>query len=150
MLVPLKVSLPEPSRVNEPSPVSRPLKVVDWPLPPTINAMLPPLVSSTRVQEMCGIDRKRMSYALSTTSLPQGTQNRPGGVRSFTVAEAIEWVRAELKPAPRQGRGKIITVANFKGGVTKTTTSTLLAQGLSMRRGRKVGHIDLDPQLLLA
>ncbi|MBB5498735.1 ParA family protein [Paraburkholderia sp. MM5384-R2] len=107
---------------------------------------VPPLVSSTRVQEMCGIDRKRMAYALNTTSLPQGSQTRPGGVRSFSVEEAIAWVKAELKPTPRRGRGKVITVANFKGGVTKTTTSTLLSQGLSMRRGRKVCHIDLDPQ----
>ncbi|MPW20055.1 AAA family ATPase [Paraburkholderia sp. CNPSo 3157] len=107
---------------------------------------VPPLVSSTRVQEMCGIDRKRMAYALNTTSLPQGTQGRPGGVRSFTVEEAVEWVRAERKPTPRVGRGKVITVANFKGGVTKTTTSTLLAQGLAMRRARRVCHIDLDPQ----
>jgi chromosome partitioning protein len=107
---------------------------------------IPPLVSSTRVQEMCGIDRKRMSYALSTTSLPKGQQARVGGLRTFTLEEAIEWVKAERKPTPRKGRGKVVTVANFKGGVTKTTTSTLLAQGLSMRCGRRVLHIDLDPQ----
>ncbi|KMY85292.1 Chromosome (plasmid) partitioning protein ParA [Candidatus Paraburkholderia calva] len=105
-----------------------------------------PLISSTRVQEMCGIDRKRMSYALSTTSLPKGKQNRTGGQRSFTIEETIEWVKAELQLTPRRGRGKVITVANFKGGVTKTTTSTLLCQGLAMRRGRRVCHIDLDPQ----
>jgi chromosome partitioning protein len=106
----------------------------------------PPLVSSTRVQEICGIDRKRMSYALQTTPLPKGQQNRAGGQRSFTLEEAIQWVKAERRPPPRKGRGKVITVANFKGGVTKTTTSTLLAQGLAMRWGRKVCHIDLDPQ----
>lgn len=105
-----------------------------------------PLISSTRVQEMCGIDRKRMGYALQTTSLPKGQQSRTGGQRSFTLEEAIEWIKAERRPTPRTGRGKVITVANFKGGVTKTTTSTLLAQGLAMRCGRKVCHIDLDPQ----
>jgi chromosome partitioning protein len=108
---------------------------------------LAPVITSARLQEMCGIDKARMSYVLKKDdSLPQGTQSRPGAPRSFTVAEAIEWVKAERKPIPRKGPAKVLTVANFKGGVTKTTTSTLLAQGLSMRRGRRVLHIDLDPQ----
>lgn len=37
-------------------------------------------------------------------------------------------------------------MGNFKGGVTKTTTSMMLGQGLSLRRARKVLLIDLDPQ----
>lgn len=105
-----------------------------------------PVISSVRVQEMCGIDKARMNYVLKKGDAPQGTQSRPGSPRSFSVSETIEWVKAERKPTPRSGPGKVITVANFKGGVTKTTTSTLLAQGLSMRRGRRVLHIDLDPQ----
>jgi chromosome partitioning protein len=105
-----------------------------------------PLITSARVQEMCKIDKQRMSYVLKKGELPQGSQSRPAAPRSFTVAETIQWVNAELQPVPRTGPGKVITVANFKGGVTKTTTSTLLAQGLAMRRGRKVCHIDLDPQ----
>jgi chromosome partitioning protein len=105
-----------------------------------------PLITSARVQEMCGIDKQRMAYVLKKGELPEGRQTRPGAPRSFSVAETIEWIKAELKPAPRQGPAKVLAVANFKGGVTKTTTSTLLAQGLSMRRGRRVLHIDLDPQ----
>lgn len=40
---------------------------------------------------------------------------------------------------------KIITLANQKGGVSKTTTSSALASGLT-NRGYKVLAIDLDPQ----
>jgi len=105
-----------------------------------------PMVPSARVQEICGIDTQRMAYVLKKGELPQGKQARPGGPRQFTVEEAIQWVNAELKPVQRRGPGKVIAVANFKGGVTKTTMSTILAQGLVLRRGRKVCHIDLDPQ----
>ncbi|MGN3962122.1 ParA family protein [Burkholderia gladioli] len=105
-----------------------------------------PAISSTRLQEMCGIDKQRMAYVLKKGELPAGAQAKPGAPRTFSVEDAIAWVKAELKPTQRTGQAKVIVVANFKGGVTKTTTSTLLAQGLSMRRGRKVLHIDLDPQ----
>ncbi|WP_432262865.1 ParA family protein [Cupriavidus sp. TMH.W2] len=105
-----------------------------------------PLLSSSRVQEICGIDRQRMNYALKKGDLPQGQQSRPGAPRSFSIEETIQWVRTEAKPVPRKGKAKVITVANFKGGVTKTTTTMGLGQGLTMRRGRKVCHVDLDPQ----
>lgn len=107
---------------------------------------VPPPISSTRLQEMCGIDKQRMAYVLKKGELPSGTQAKPGAPRSFTLEDSIAWVKAELKPVQRKGRAKVLVVANFKGGVTKTTTSTLLAQGLAMRRGRRVLHIDLDPQ----
>ncbi|MBY4796571.1 MULTISPECIES: ParA family protein [Burkholderia cepacia complex] len=107
---------------------------------------VPPPISSTRLQEMCGIDKQRMAYVLKKGELPPGTQSKPGAPRAFTVEDTIAWVKASLKPVQRKGPAKVIVVANFKGGVTKTTTSTLLSQGLAMRRGRRVLHIDLDPQ----
>ncbi|MBK7656675.1 MAG: ParA family protein [Betaproteobacteria bacterium] len=46
---------------------------------------------------------------------------------------------------PENADAFVLTIANFKGGVSKTTTSVSLAQGLSLR-GHKVLLIDLDAQ----
>jgi len=62
--------------------------------------------------------------------------------------EARQWVKF-LTPGrqknPSVNCAVTIAVANFKGGVTKTTTTATLAQGLSLR-GYDVLVIDLDPQ----
>lgn len=107
-----------------------------------------PTFTSNKVQALCGIDKTKFSTLLKSGKLPEGEQESKGKMRKFTLAETIEWVEATVKPFKRRKRqkGKIITVANFKGGVTKTTTGMNLAQGLTLRRGRRVLHVDLDPQ----
>lgn len=108
----------------------------------------PPVFTSNKVQALCGIDKTKMATLLKAGKLPQGEQESKGKMRKFTLAETIQWVDETLKPKKRRKgqKGKIITVGNFKGGVTKTTTGMNLAQGLALRRCRKVLFVDLDPQ----
>lgn len=117
----------------------------------------PPTFTTAQVAELCGIDRSRVNYLASKegSGLPPGELQGSGRSRVFTLAEARTWVQlvSDIYPSPlvtgaRAPRGKIILVANFKGGSTKTTTSMCLAQGLSLR-GRRVLVVDLDPQASL-
>lgn len=107
-----------------------------------------PSFSSGKVQDICGIDRTRMNYLL-TRDFPQGQQAAKGRQRTFTLEDTVKWVKGTIgkdKQRPEGQLGKVIAIANFKGGVTKTTTAMILAQGLAVRHGRKVLIIDLDPQ----
>src|SRR5471032_3453316 len=80
-----------------------------------------PVFPSGKLQELCGIDKARFSYLIKKGELPQGTQEKPGAARQFTLAETIEWVKAERKPRQRPAGkdGKVIAIGNFKGGVTR-------------------------------
>ncbi|MGF6177844.1 plasmid partitioning protein RepA [Ensifer sp. 4252] len=82
------------------------------------------------------------------------------GRRSYTLRQINELrvYLAEARPKealkfwPRRREGdklQIISVANFKGGSAKTTSSLYLAQGLALQ-GYRVLAIDLDPQASLS
>jgi chromosome partitioning protein len=107
----------------------------------------PPTYSTSQLMALTGLDKSQVDYRIRKSDLPNGRLNPTGSRREFTLAEIRHWARDirrdELRP---EGAEAItITVGNFKGGVTKTTTALTLAQGLSLR-GHKVLVIDCDPQ----
>ena len=104
-----------------------------------------PTLKAVQLAELCGVDKSKIAYRLTRGDLPSGEIH--GNSREWTMAEAQAWAR-ELRAdhlRPAGAAGITITVANFKGGVAKTTSAVTLAQGLSMR-GHKVLLLDLDPQ----
>jgi len=107
----------------------------------------PPVFSSAQLADLCGIEKSRLQYLLKKGELPEGSREESNR-REWSLAEAREWVRAHRSDRMRNAQkapGATITVANFKGGVSKTTTAAAIAQGLSLR-GHKVLVVDCDPQ----
>jgi chromosome partitioning protein len=106
-----------------------------------------PVFTLTQLATLCGIDKGQVSYRVSKGDLPTGQLNDKGSRREFTLGEARTWIR-NYRPEylrPDGGRAVTIAIGNFKGGVSKTTTAMVLAQGLSLR-GHRVLAIDADPQ----
>lgn len=104
-----------------------------------------PTVSAAQLAALCGVDKSKIAYRLTRADLPEG--HMVGNRREWRMDEARDWVRAFRAQhlRPEHAAGTTLTVANFKGGVAKTTSAVTLAQGLSMR-GHRVLVVDLDPQ----
>ena len=107
----------------------------------------PPRFNSTQVAALCGIDKGHMAYRITKGDLPAGELNSTRSRREFSLAEARQWVREYRQSALRPPGAEAVTISigNFKGGVSKTTTAVTLAQGLSLR-GHKVLVVDTDAQ----
>lgn len=107
---------------------------------------IPPTFNSSQLAELTGVTRANIPYRAKRDDLPNGESD--GNRKEWSLVEARQWIkhcRPDFQRDPEISNGVVITVANFKGGVTKTTTAATLAQGLSLR-GLEVLIIDADPQ----
>lgn len=106
----------------------------------------PPMFTAAQVAELCQVDRSTINRLSKAGKIPAGRHevNRI----LYTLEEAItavQHVRSKELRNVEKTDGVVIAVAIFKGGVSKTTTTATLAQGLSLR-GHRVLVIDTDPQ----
>ncbi|MFK4705858.1 chromosome partitioning protein [Roseateles asaccharophilus] len=115
-----------------------------------------PNFNAAQLAALCGKSDQAMrrlldgaeARGLATGLITNASGQKTAAHRSFTVEQAIEWVRAVGTKAYKRKPGQeaaVITVGFFKGGVGKTILASSLAQGLSLM-GYKVLVIDFDPQ----
>lgn len=109
-----------------------------------------PVYTTSQVAALCRVDKTRINYLSTRGDLPAGTTSGSGKSKEFTLVEARQYIQAigPFTKRPPGSKGKKIAIGNFKGGVSKTTTTMTLAQGLTLF-GRRVLLIDLDPQASL-
>jgi chromosome partitioning protein len=100
-----------------------------------------PSFSLMRTRQLLGLTDGELAEALAATGLTSTAYLK----LSVTDVQALAHASRLSNQRPSGVGGVVITVANCKGGVGKTTTTMTLAQGLSLR-GYRVLAVDADPQ----
>lgn len=105
-----------------------------------------PRFPSSQVAALLGLDLKQFDYRVKKGELPPGEMSA-GRRRFFSVGDVRNAARIVRKKRlrPEGAEAVVVCIANFKGGVAKTTSSVTLAQGLALR-GHRVLMVDADPQ----
>lgn len=106
---------------------------------------LPPTFNTQQVAAMCDKTRVQYKNAENSSGAKLGAVLPGEKDKTYTLEEAIAAVHLFGTPANKLELGKVLVIANYKGGVGKTTTTLSLAQGLTLR-GLKILVIDADPQ----
>lgn len=108
-----------------------------------------PRFSSAQLASLVELAPHQVDYWIKKgekSGLPSST-NQSGTRREFTLSDVRTWARkfrAE-RMRPKDAEAIVISLANFKGGVSKTVSAFTLAQGLAAR-GHSCLMVDVDPQ----
>lgn len=106
-----------------------------------------PTFSMPYIADLCNIDRTKFRYLSEKHGLPYGTKVDGAKTKEFSLSDVITWSKTlgNFPKRPPGKRGKVVTIAMYKGGVGKSTLAIALAQAFTLM-GYKVGVGDLDPQ----